>query len=89
MKLIRVYLERKYLLTFRIVMLLIAMHFVEDLFITISTGVAEVRSSAFIRGEHWGYYAHTFKVSMIVIVFVWLGSFGAKEKAAEEFDNNN
>ena len=75
-----VYLDKRYLLAFKICMLLVSLPFLYDVFIILSSGLADSGEYVVKRGEGWGYYAYFFKKSAFAFLFVWLGTLGSKEK---------
>lgn len=80
-ELIRVYLKRKYVLAFRIVMLLVSWPFIFDVYQVIVAGSANLGTHIAVRGEDWGYYAHLSKKGIFALFFLWLGTFGTKDIA--------
>ena len=84
---IEIPLDRKYILPFRIIMLLIAAPFVAEVFEVLTTGVADRGIDVIARGENWGFYAHLAKYTSFALLFLWLGSFGVKDKTASTRDN--
>ena len=75
-----VYLDKRYLLAFKICMLLVSLPFLYDVFIILSSGIADSGAYVVKRGEGWGYYVYLFKKSAFAFLFVWLGTLGSKEK---------
>lgn len=75
-----VYLDKKFLLAFRITMLIVSLPFLHDIYTVLSTGVANSGGVITEKGEGWGYYAYLFKKLAFAFLFIWLGTFGAKDK---------
>lgn len=75
-----VYLDKKYLVAFRITMLVVSLPFLNDVYLIIDSGIADSGEYIINRGEGWGYYAYLFKKSAFAFLFIWLGTLGAKEK---------
>jgi len=78
--LIEIPLDKKYVVMFRVVMLIAAIPFVREVYEIIVSGEAELRSFTATRGDHWGYYAELSKESMIALFLLWMGTFGVKAK---------
>jgi hypothetical protein len=78
---IEIPLEKKFVIPFRIVMILIALPFALEAYNVVTTGVADRGIDVVSRGEHWGYYAHLAKHASFALLFLWLGSFGVRDKA--------
>jgi len=78
---IEIPLDKKYIVPFRIIMLLIAVPFAIEVYEVLTTGIADKGSYTITRGEDWGYYAHLGKYLSFALFFLWLGSFGVKDKA--------
>lgn len=76
-----VYLDKKYLLAFRITMLLVSLPFLHDVYLILASGIADSGEYIVNRGEGWGYYAYLFKKSAFAFLFIWLGTLGAKGKS--------
>ena len=79
--LIELPLDKKYIAPFRVVMLLIASPFALEAYDVLVSGFADNGSYVLARGEDWGYYAHLAKYASLALLFLWLGSFGVKDKA--------
>jgi hypothetical protein len=77
-KTFRVYLNKKHLLAFRVIMLLVAIPFVTKVYYAISLGQIDAGTHIVIRGESWGYYTYLAKYGMFSIFFLWLASFGSR-----------
>ena len=75
-KLLKVYLDKKYLIPFRLVMLLVSLPFVIDIYVALDTGFSGGRI-AFSSGE-FGYYSYISKKAAFSAFFLWLASFGSK-----------
>jgi hypothetical protein len=80
LKIIKVYLDKKYLLAFRVAMILVALPFILNVYETLTSGVALDGKFTFIQGEHWGYYSYLSKNLAFSFLFLWLGLFGTEEK---------
>jgi hypothetical protein len=79
---IEIPLDKRFITPFRIVMILIALPFAIEVYDVLNTGVADRGIDVIARGEHWGYYAHLAKYASFALLFLWLGSFGVRDKAA-------
>lgn len=81
MNLIRVYIRNKYLIGFRIVMLLLALPIAIDIYEIVQTGEA-VRKDVVLMNDNNShrYYAYLLKQVMFFCFFFWLGTFGSKGK---------
>lgn len=85
MKIIRVFLEKKFLLGFRLIMLLIAMFFLMGAYEIYSSGESFGRGGNHaVLGEssteNFAYYAELIKELVFAILFIWLGTFGSRSK---------
>jgi hypothetical protein len=80
LKLIEVYVEKKYLWPLRIATIIVSLPFVLNVYQTLVSSVANDGVYTFVKGEHWGYYAYLSKHLTISALFLWLGLFGIKEK---------
>lgn len=79
-KLLVVYLDEKYLLSFKLIMLLISAYFLYEAYIVYETGIADKGSYVIRVGEHRGYYSFLMKKCAFGLFFMWLGTFGSKKK---------
>lgn len=79
-----IYMEKAYILPFRIIMFVVALPFLSDLHQAWSTGVANTSNYPAVRGENWGFYVYLFKQSAFSFFFIWLGTFGVKDKSQAE-----
>ena len=70
-KLIKLYLNKKYILGFRIVMLFCSYPFMLKVYEALINGYATMPNSIAVQGENWGYYAYLFQkiaeLSFIVV----------------------
>lgn len=82
-----VFIERKYLLAFRITTILISLPFLHDIYIVLATNVADSGRYIAERGEDWGYYAYLFKKFAFAFLFLWLGTFGSRDKSLSKNDS--
>lgn len=82
-RVIRVYLERKFLYAFKVVMILVAVPFALEFYEILTTQKATLRTVTVSQGEHWGFYAELIKNGSIALFFLWLGTLGSKEKMSE------
>lgn len=85
MKPIRVYIKKKYLLGFRIVMLIVALPFLGDAYNAIITGeILTNRGNLRVLDEtstsNFAYYAALGKEVIFSLFFLWLATFGSKKK---------
>jgi hypothetical protein len=78
-KLVKFYLDKKYIIPFRIIMLSIAVLVLIDIYDGLSTGEIYSRNSNFDK-NHWGYYAALFKQSIFAFICSWFGTLGVKKK---------
>lgn len=66
-----VYLDKKYLLAFRITMLLVSLPFLHDVYLILASGIADSGKYIVSRGEGWGYYAYLFKkISVCFLIYL-------------------
>jgi len=79
-KLIRIYVEKKFLLPLRIVFLLVAMPFLVDAFEALDSGIAYNGRMVRVRGEGWLYFLFLFRELIFALFFIWLATGGLKEK---------
>jgi hypothetical protein len=78
--LIEIPLDKKYIVPFRAIMLIVAAPFVVEVYDVLRTGIADKGSYIVTRGEDFGYYAHLAKYLAFAFLFLWLGSFGVADK---------
>lgn len=74
-----VYLDKKFLTAFRILMIIVSIPFLHDVYTVFSSEVANSGGVVTKKGEGWGYYAYLFKKLAFAFFFIWLGTFGAKD----------
>jgi hypothetical protein len=79
-KLIRLYLNQRWVWPVRLASLAISIPFVLKIYTALLTGIAVSNQVTSIQGEHWGFYAYVFKYSAFSFLFIWLGTFGTQEK---------
>ncbi len=83
MKILRVYLDRKYLVGFRIIMLLVACFFLVEAYEIYSSGEAISRRNVATLGvsesEDFAYYSALGKKLAFGLFFTWLGTFGSTD----------
>lgn len=84
LKLIRIFVEKKFLLPLRIVLLLVAMPFLFDAYEVLISGVADNGKTVRIRGQDWGYFLYLGKKVAFALFFIWLATGGLKEKEKQE-----
>jgi hypothetical protein len=77
--LIRIYLDRKYLLAFRILLISISAYFLWEVFIALQQGHTMVKGSESTSNQP-SFYIHLLKYIFVFLLFFWLGTGGAKEK---------
>ncbi len=83
MKIIRVYMDKRFLLVFRFLMLLVALFFLAEAYKTYATGESFGRGSNHaILGESstddFAYYAELVKEFVFGVFFIWLGTLGSR-----------
>lgn len=78
-KLIRVYLEKKNILPFRIMMLVASWPFLVGAFEVAVSGSASLWTHVATRGEDWGYYTNLIMKATFALFFLWLGTFGTRD----------
>lgn len=79
-KLIRVELEKNYVLAFRLVMILAAWPFLSNIYFAFLTGSIDIRTFTAVRGESLAFYVGVAKNAAFALLFLWLGSFGVMAK---------
>ncbi|MCL1065711.1 hypothetical protein L2735_02670 [Shewanella olleyana] len=82
-KLMKLYIKAKWVWPIRIICLFISAPFLHKVYTAFSTGIAESSRYTSVQGEDWGFYAFVFKYMAFAFLFVWLGTFGTKEKRVE------
>lgn len=82
-----VFIEKRYLLAFRITMIFISLPFLHDIYTVLATDVADSGRYIAERGEDWGYYAYLFKKFAFAFLFLWLGTFGSRDKFLSKNDS--
>jgi len=88
-RLIRVYLEKKYLLAFRAVMLMVAVPFFITVYKALISGSIETRSGAIeTLGNGSGFYIIILEKIAFILFFIWIGTFGSAEKKATDKQDN-
>lgn len=81
MKIIEVFVEKKYMLALRIIFFLVSLYFYKEVYQILSTGVAiSGRKIANIDVNSSNYYAILFKYVVFAVVFTCLTFFSVKEK---------
>ena len=81
--LIRVYLDKKFLLAFRLLMFFVVFYFLWPLYGALSDGYVIVKGSKRVAGQ-FSFYSYLIKELLIASLFIWLGTGGAREKGADE-----
>lgn len=76
---LRVYLERKYILPFRMVMLLATVPFLINMYDAINTGIA-FSGRYYVEAYTSGFYVYLLKQGAFLLLFLWLGTFGVSKK---------
>ncbi len=71
--------DKKYLLVFRITMFLASIPFIVNIYDTIVNEMA-ISGKYIYPKENWGYYAYLFKELAFSFLFLWLATFGSREK---------
>lgn len=82
-KFVVVYLEKKFLFGFRLLMLFVAYVFAMNAYEAIDTSVIRYRGRE-ITSELGAFYLHLLKEVLISLLFLWLATGGAKEKKNKE-----
>ena len=80
LKLIRIFVEKKFLWPLRLVLLSVAIPFLLDAYEVLISGVADNGKIVRIRGQDFGYFLYLGKKVIFAIFFVWLATGGLKEK---------
>lgn len=82
MKLLVVYMEKKYLLGFKLLMMVLAIPVALEIIDIISSGsVVNSKGKELILGEEsYAFYSKLIKEIAIFVLFSWLGTFGSKVK---------
>jgi len=80
-KLIRVELEKNYVLAFRLVMILAAWPFLSNIYFAFVTGSIDLRTYTAVRGESLAFYVGVAKNAAFAMLFLWLATFGVSAKA--------
>ena len=77
--------NKKYLMGFKVAMIMISVPFVIDAYEIYKSG-SYINKDGFeyIRGESRGYYSFLVKKAVYASFFIWLGTFGSKCKATDE-----
>ncbi len=83
--LICVYLEKKFLVAFRCLMIFVALSFLWPIYTALNDGYVMTKGSKSIAGQP-SFYLHLLKELLIASLFIWLGTGGAREKKADEDD---
>jgi len=83
--LICVYLEKKFLLAFRCLMIFVALFFLWPIYIAFNDGYVIGKGSKRMASE-LSFYSYLLKEFFIASLFIWLGTGGAREKKADEDD---
>lgn len=77
--LMRVYLEKKFLLAFRLLMFFVALCFLWPIYGAFNDGYVIVKGSKRMAGQ-MSFYSYLMKELLIAGLFIWLGTGGAREK---------
>lgn len=83
-KLIRIYVDKKYLLSFKLVVLILALPFLYKVYDLITTGMVIDGEHTFIKGEDSGFYSYLINYITFSALLLWLGFFGFKDKATKK-----
>ncbi len=81
--LIRVYLEKKFLLAFRLLMLFVALYFLWPVYKAFDQGYIIAKGSKSSINDT-SFYFFVFKELLIAALFIWLGTGGSKEKKTDD-----
>lgn len=76
---LRIYIHKKYLVAFRIVMIIAALPFADNVYDAVTTGTTNLRTDYVTRGEHWGFYANVAKNLAFTFFFIWLATGGTRK----------
>lgn len=82
-----VYISKRYLLAFRILMLLIATYFLIDMYEVWIHGIVNQGSVTHIKGDGLGFYSYFLKKVSFTCLFLWLATFGAKDLSSADKDS--
>lgn len=85
-KLIEFYVTKTYVIPIKILLILVSVPFIINIYDTLTTNIAISGNFTFVKGEHWGYYSYLFKNFALSFLFLWLGSFGVKDKRNKKSD---
>lgn len=61
-------------------MLLAALPYLVNTYEVLVQGSADLGTHVAVKGDDWGYYARLFKNIAFLLFFVWLATFGVKER---------
>lgn len=81
--LIRVYLEKKFLLAFRMLMIFVALYFLWPVYNAFDNGYIIAKGSKNSINDP-SFYFFVFKELLIAALFIWLGTGGAREKKPDD-----
>lgn len=81
--LMRVYLEKKFLLAFRLLMIFVALYFLWPIYGAFNDGYVIVKGSKRMEGQ-MSFYSYLIKDLLIAALFIWLGTGGAREKKPDD-----
>ena len=81
--LIRVYLEKKFVLAFRLLMIFVALFFLWPIYDAFNSGYVVAKGSKRMEGE-MSFYTYLIKELVIAALFIWLGTGGVREKEAAD-----
>jgi hypothetical protein len=81
--LIHVYLEKKFLLAFRFLMIFVALYFLWPIYNAFDKGYIIAKGSKSSMND-MSFYFFVFKDLLIAALFIWLGTGGAREKKLDD-----
>ncbi|MDJ0917633.1 MAG: hypothetical protein QNJ05_07710 [Woeseiaceae bacterium] len=78
---IRVYLEKKWLTPFRILMLMLATPFIADVYSALATGVSQGRVYDPTIDEPFYLYVEVLRDAAFALLMLWFATFGSSRKS--------
>jgi hypothetical protein len=81
--LIHVCFEKKFLLVFRLLMIVVALCFLWPIYNAINDGYVTIKGSKWINGQ-MSFYTYIIKYFVIAALFIWLGAGGARKKESDD-----
>lgn len=81
--LIHVYLEKKFLWVFRLLMIVVAMCFMWPIYDAFNDGYVTINGSKWMNGQ-MSFYTYLIKYFLIAALLIWLGTGGARQKKSDD-----